>query len=242
MGDSGNRCGCDQMLATMDLCVKKRIPEISHLNLRVDNGESYVLLSSGDTTIHHLINIFLGLETGYAGTVEIDHIDVRADRSYHQKNMVYLDGGSHWRLDLRIGSMIDFLRRSMSIPEDEFEDLLIKLNLESIYKKRINEIEAVEWRRILLALVQLKKTSNYIFRDFARGMPLDFNIEFNQRLQQMKKKGCAIFYLSDDVFLAPEIGDRIGFMKRGKLLLELSASKMKKMSSRELYFQFLAER
>ena len=128
------------------------------------------------------------------------------------------------------------------IPEDAFEELFIKLNLERFYKKRISEVEAVEWRRILLAMVQLKKSCNYIFRDFARGMPLNFNIEFKRGLQHMKTKRCAILYLSDDVFFAPEIGDRIGFMKRGKLLLELNAAKMKKLSSRELYFQFLAER
>ena len=211
------------------------------MNLRVDDGEAYVLLSSGDTAINHLINILLGWEEGFAGTVKIDNIDIRSDHSLYQKSVVYLDSGSRWTPDLKIGSMIAFLKRSMNIPGDQFEDLFVKLNLESIYKNRLSEIEAVEWRRILFSLVQLKKSKNYIFRDFARGMPLDFNIEFKRSLQQMKKKGDAILYLSNDVFLAPEIGDRIGFMKKGKLLLELKASKMKKMSMRELYFQFLAE-
>jgi ABC-type uncharacterized transport system ATPase component len=43
------------------------------------------------------------------------------------------------------------------------------------------------------------------------------------------------------VFFAPEIGDRVGFLKKGKLLLELKGTKVKRMDLKELYFKFLAE-
>ncbi len=221
--------------------MKKKIPEISHLNLQVNEGESYVLLSSGDTAVNHLVNIFSGLERDFRGIVEIDNIDIRADRAYCHDNVVFLSSGSQWPMDMKIGNIVSFLGKSMDIPGDEFEEFYIKLNIESIYHRRINEIEEAEWRRILFSMAQLKKTKNYILRNFAKGMPIDFNIEFRKSIQHLKKNGCSILYFSDDVFFAPEIGDRIGFLKKGKLLLELKASKMKKMSLRKLYFQFLAE-
>jgi ABC-2 type transport system ATP-binding protein len=229
------------MIKTKDLYLKKKIPEISHLNLQVDDSESYVLLSSGDTAVNHLINIFSGLERDFKGIVEVDNIDIRSNRDYSHKNIVLLNNGSQWPPGMKVGHMIAFFKKTMNIPEDEFEELYIKLNLDTIHQKRISDLEEVEWRRILFSMVQLKKSKNYIFRDFARGMPLDFNIEFKRSVHQMRNNGCAILYLSNDVFFAPEIGDRIGFMKKGKLLLELKASKMKKMRLRELYFQFLAE-
>jgi ABC-type multidrug transport system ATPase subunit len=229
------------MIKINDLYLKKKIPEISHLNLQVENGESYVLLSAGDIPIDHLINILLGLEKGFKGTVEIDNIDIRSDRDYSHENILFLSSGTQWPGDMKVGNIVSFLEKSMDIPGDEFEDFYIKLNIESIYQRRINEIEEAERRRILFSLAQLKKSKNYIVRNFAKGMPLDFNLEFKKGIGQLKKKGCSILYFSDDVFIAPEIGDRIGFMKKGRLLLELKASKMRKMSSRELYFQFLAE-
>lgn len=229
------------MIKINNLYLKKKIPEISHLNLQVENGESYVLLSSGDTPFDHLTNIFLELEKEFKGTVEIDNIDIRSNRDYSHENIVFLCSGDQWPGDMKVGNIVSFLEKSMDIPEDKFEEFYIKLNIEGIYQRRINEIEEAEWRRILFALAQLKKSKNYIVRNFAKGMPLDFNLEFKKGIGQLKKNGCSILYLSDDVFFAPEIGDRIGFMKKGKLLLELKASKMRKMSSRELYFQFLAE-
>jgi ABC-type Na+ transport system ATPase subunit NatA len=229
------------MIKINDLYLKKKIPEISHLNLRVNAGESYVLLSTGDTALDHLTNIFSGLERDFKGIVEIDNIDIRSNRDYSHKNIVLLNSGSQWPRDMKVGHMISFFKKTMNIPEDEFEELNSKLRLDTIHQKRISDLEEVEWRRILFSMVQLKKSKNYIFRDFVRGMPLDFNIEFKRSVHQMIKNGCTILYLSNDVFFAPEIGDRIGFLKKGKLLLELKAAKMKKLSLRELYFQFLAE-
>lgn len=229
------------MIKTKDLYLKKKIPEISRLNLQVDDSESYVLLSSGDTALDHLINIFSGLERDYKGIIEIDNVDIRSNRDYGHKDIVFLNNGGQWPPCMKVGHMIAFFKNTMNIPEDEFEELYIKLNLDTNHQKQISDLEEMEWRRILFSMVQLKKSKNYIFRDFVKGMPLDFNIEFKRKVHQMRKNGCAILYLSNDVFFAPEIGDRIGFMKRGKLLLELKAAKMKRMSLRELYFQFLAE-
>jgi len=143
---------------------------------------------------------------------------------------------------MKAGHFMSFFKKAMNISEDRFEELYIKLNMEKIYSKRIGEIEAVEWRRILFSLARLKGSNNYVIRDFVKGMPLDYNLEFKKNIRRLKKEGASILYLSDDVFLAPEIGDRIGFMKKGKLLLELKAARMKNLSLKELYFQFLSER
>ena len=115
------------MIKTKDLYLKKKIPEISHLNLQVNEGESYVLLSSGDTAVDHLINIFSGLEQDFRGIVEIDNLDIRSDRDYYHKNIVFLSSGSQWPMDMKVGNIVSFLEKSMDIPGDEFEELYIKL-------------------------------------------------------------------------------------------------------------------
>jgi len=200
-----------------------------------------VLLSADDLAIRHLVNIFSGLEKRYEGTVEIDRRNILYHWKYCRKQLVYLSSSSQWPPDLKTGVIISFFRKNTNLSEDEFEDLFIKLNLDDIFHRPISELEEVQRRNIFFSLARLKKCHNYIIHDLARGMPLEFNLEFKKSLQQLKQEGCSILYLSDDVFLAPEIGDRIGFMKKGKLLLELKAAKMKKMDLKELYFQFLAE-
>ena len=230
------------MIKIKNLSLVKRIPELSQLNLHIDNGEVFVLLSSGDSALKHLINILAGLERDFRGTVEVDNVNIMSNWNKANQQLVYLDSDGLWPRDMKAGHIISFFKKAMKISEDEFEELYIKLNMEEISQKRIGEIEKVEWRRILFSMARLKGGKNYIIRDFVKGMPLDYNLEFKRNIYNLKKDKCSILYLSDDVFFAPEIGDRIGFMKKGKLLLELKAAKMKNLSLKELYFQFLSER
>jgi ABC-type multidrug transport system ATPase subunit len=230
------------MIKIKNLSLVKKIPELSQLNLQIDNGEVFVLLSSGDSAIRQLINIFSGLERDFRGTVEVDNVNILSDWNKANQQLVYLDSAGMWPRDMKVGQIMSFFKKTLNISEDKFEELYIKLNMEESYPKRIGEIEAVEWRRILFSMARLRGSKNYIVWDFVKGMPLDYNLEFKKSIYRLKKDGGTVLYLSDDVFFAPEIGDRIGFMKKGKLLLELKAAKMKNLSLKELYFQFLSER
>jgi len=227
------------MIDITQLYLKKKIPEISQLDLSVASQEVYVLLSSDESAFNHLSNIFRGLETDFRGTVKIDDVNIQEHKDAYRSNIAFLETGNQWPQDMTAGQVISFLKRCLSIPEDDFEELYIKLDLVHLHHRRIMELEVDVWRKILFNLYRFKKSKNYIIRNFARGMPLDFNLEFRKHLNLLKAEGASILYLSDDVFFAPEIGDRIGFMKKGKLLLEIKATTLKKMSLKELYFQFL---
>lgn len=229
------------MITTTNLCLKKRIPEISNVDLSIQPGECYVLLSSGDNAVEHLINIFLGLEKDFQGSVKVDDIDIRDIPGICLEHIIFLSKGREWPPEMNIGSLLDFFKNSFEISEEMFEELYIKSNMESLIHKKISALTDLEWRKFLFSVVRLKKGKNFIFRDFVKGMPLDFTLEFKKSLREMKKELCSILYMGDDVFFALEIGDRIGFIKKGKLLLELPVSKLKKMDLKELYFQFLVE-
>lgn len=229
------------MIKINDLSLEKKIPEISQLNLEIKDGEVYVLLSSDDKPVYHLLNIFSGVEKRFKGSIIIDGMEMKTHWAEYRRQVVYLSCTHRWPLDMKARDLVTFFKRTEDISEDEFEELYVKLNMEKIFPQRISELEETAWRNILFALTRLKKCPNYIIHEFAQGMPLDFNLEFKKNLQQLRKKGDSILYLSRDVFVAPEIGDRIGFMKKGKLLLELNASHMRKMNLKELYFQFMVD-
>lgn len=229
------------MIRIDNLFLKKKIPEISDLSLQVKAGETFVLLSSGERVSNHLINIFTGRERDFSGTVKIDQQNILTDLKELRKNLVYIGKESDWPPVIRIKDIMGFLRRITRISEEEYEEFKIKMNLDQLNCYRINDLEEVEKRRLLFSIVQLGKSNNYVIHDLAKGMPIDFILEFKENIRQLKHNGCSILYISDDVFFAPEIGDRIGFLKKGKLLLELKGRKVKRMDLKELYFRFLAE-
>ncbi len=229
------------MITTANLFLKKGIPQISNLDLHIQPGESYVLLSAGDRAVDHLSNIFLGLEKEFEGSVRVEDIDILAHPEVCLEHLTFLSSGSQWPPDMNIGDILTFFKTSFKISGVAYAELYVKSNMENLLSKKISELEELEWRKFLFSICRLKKGKNFIIRDFVKGMPLDFTLDFKKALRQMKKELCSILYLGDDVFFALEIGDRIGFMKKGKLLLELPVSRLKKMDLKELYFQFLVE-
>jgi len=229
------------MIGIENLFLTKKIPEISDLNLQVKKGETYVLLSSGDNVNNHLINIFMGLEQDFKGKITVNSKDISSPQLQWRKDVVCLDISRDWPPVIKMKNLMLFLKRTMDISEDQFEEFKLKINLERLYSKRISELAEVERRRILFAAARLRECNNFVFYDFTKGMSIDFILEFKEHLRQLKEKGCSILYISSDVFFAPEIGNRIGFMKKGKLLLELKGIKVRRMNLKELYFKFLAE-
>ncbi|MCP4152469.1 MAG: hypothetical protein GY757_32320 [bacterium] len=229
------------MIKTTNLSLQKRIPEISDLDLHIPPGETYVLLSATNSPVEHLINIFMGLERDFEGSVQIDDMDMLASPEACLEQLTFLSGGGQWPSYLKVGDLLSFLKHTFNIPGEAFAELYVKSNIKSLLTKKINELDELQRRKLLFSICRLKKGKNFIIRDYVKGMSMAFTLDFKKKLRKMKKELCSILYLGDDVFFALEIGDRIGFMKKGKLLLELPGSKLKKMDLKELYYQFLVE-
>lgn len=229
------------MITITHLNLKKNIPVICDLELHVQPGETYVLLSAKDHAVDHLINIFLGFEKDFEGSVLVENLDILTATENSLHHLTFLSSGNQWPPDMNIGDLLSFFKHSFHIPELAFAEIYVQLNLEPLLHKKIKHLEEMEWRKLLLSICCLKTAKNFLFRDYVKNMPLDFTLEFKKTLGQKKKENCSILYLGDDVFFALEIADRIGFMKKGKLLLELPIAKLKNMDLKELYFQFLVE-
>lgn len=229
------------MIEIENLFLRKKIPEISDLSIQVNTGETYVLLSSSDSVRRHLINIFNSRERNFSGTVRVNEVDILTGSRYLKRSLVALGKGNDWPPAIRIKDMMNFIRRITGISDEEYEEFKLRMNLDLLKQVRMNDLAEAERRRLLFAVVRLIGSDNFIIHDLAKGMPIDFILELKTNLRQLKDRGCSILYISDDVFFASEIGDRIGFVKKGKLLLELKGGKVKQMDHKELYFRFLAE-
>lgn len=228
------------MISIENLCLGKEVADISDLNIDVGNGEIYVLLSSGNIVNNHLGNIFQGLEREFRGTVKVDSESITSP-DWFQDSFMFVDSKKDWPPNIKANDLASFFQEQNKIPEEELEELFLRMKIGNSRRKRIHELEEVEWRKLVFCLARLKKCRNYIISDFAKGMPLDFVLDFKNIIYQMRNDDCAILYLSNDVFFAREIANRVGFIKKGKLLLELTGHRMRRLDMNDLYFKFLSE-
>lgn len=217
------------MIQIKDLLIKKEKIEINHLNLQINPGECYVLLSSEGRISQHIFNIFYNLEEHYLGQVS-------------KKSSVLVDVAESWPAQIQIRHIQTFFQQSLGIGSEEIEELMIRMNIlkHGSLKRKMNELTSWEKLRFLLGVFELSEKENFFIKDSSQSLPIEIKTALVEDLQRIKKNGGCILYFSSNVFLAPEIGDRIGFMKKGKLLLELSQKQIHSMDLKDLHFQFLS--
>lgn len=186
---------------------------IKALDIKLSEGKCYVVVSRGKVVSDHLYNVLSGKGSRFQGKVFIKGDNIVTDKNRH--DFVYVCQPESIPWDIKVEDFISFMRRSAKLSKEHLDNLDKKLNLKELGKKSFIELEEIEKVRVILeAVLLLKITMVYMFYDFARGMPADFLKEFVDRLEELKKQGGSILYLTDDIFLAQKIGDFISVIKK----------------------------
>jgi hypothetical protein len=222
--------------------IKKKFSDITEFKIKLKRGKSYTLLSSEDTS-SKLVYLL------YSNALPKKDLN-----SVKEKYSVLVDGGdtlerctpigktASWPPDIKVKDFAVCIQRLTAADRHEVKDHFKNSGLERIWNKSFGSIKESEKRMAIFTAARMKESKFYIIDDLARGMPPGFIIEFRKIIKQMNGEGISILYLSDDIYLAPEVGDHIGFIKKEKPFKELKAATMKKENYSELYFKYLAEK
>lgn len=187
-------------------------PDPNKLNLNINSGESVVLLTTADTIIDQLFNVFSGIARGFTGRVTLNKKNIVPEKNKKKEDFIYLCQPDKIPGNIIVGDFINFFRKLLYRREDDIQKFSETFNIEKFSKKRMNDLEDKEKGSFLFAFAQLKKGSIYIIHDFAKGMSIDFIIDLKEQIKGLKAGGASILYLSNDVLLASRIGDRVTYL------------------------------
>ncbi|MFC2155491.1 ABC transporter permease subunit [Acidobacteriota bacterium] len=187
-------------------------PDPNKLNLNINSGESVVLLTTADTIIDQLYNVYSGIARGFKGIVTLNKKNIVPEKNKKKEDFIYLCQPDKIPGNINAGDFINFFKKSLHIRGEEIQKFIEALNIKKLTKKRMNELEDKEKGSFLFALAQLKKCGIYIIHDFAKGISIDFIVDLKEQVKGLKAGGTSILYLSNDVLLATRIGDRVTYL------------------------------
>lgn len=231
-------------------CIRPKAKELPRhfsrletFKLQVKKGESYTLLSNDELIKEQLYVIFSGVLIGMPEWENmVEKVNLVEEGDSPPQGFVFIGKMEEWPADIKVGDFLFLLKRLAGNNSSSAEEISILMGIDTIKGKYFGSIDESEKRKAVFAGARLKESNFYIFDDFARGMPLEFLIEFRKNLRRLKENGDRILYLSNDVLLAPEIGDRIGIMKNGQLLFFVKDSDLRQMNLNEMFFQYFADK
>jgi ABC-type Na+ transport system ATPase subunit NatA len=229
------------MITVRDLSIHCGDRSMDSVSLEVADGEIYFLLSRADRCGDPLFRVLGGMDAPAAGEVFYNGRPAADWRK--APPVVFIDrveDVAGFETEARLGDWFDFLCRGSGLDRASiFKTLLVCNFHERNLKKKVRDLAPDVFKQAYLAACMAPDHDNIVINDFIRGAEKDFELKFNKLLLQKKNQGRAILSLGNDIFYASEIADRVGFVKKGRLLFEAGAADLKEMDIKDLYQTFL---
>jgi ABC-2 type transport system ATP-binding protein len=218
---------------------------VDHLTLKVEPGEIYCMFGANGAGKTTTINLILNFLEPTSGTALVEGIDVTKEplksKDYvafvSENVMLYGNFSAFQNLDYfcklagkRKLTKVDYARamESVGLQKDAF-------NMRTRnYSKGMRQ-------KLGLAIALLKDAPNVILDEPTSGLDPKSGQEFLELLMKMRNQGKSVFMSTHDIFRAKLIADRVGFMKKGRLVMSKTRAELEGEDLTALYVQYMDE-
>jgi ABC-2 type transport system ATP-binding protein len=210
------------------------------LDLHVPAGEIYALLGPNGAGKTTTINCFLGFITPDGGSVTVNGLDVATDPLATKRHLAYipeqvnlygyftgvenlayfseLAGHRYGDADLRA-----FLRQS-------------GLQAEA-HDRRVSDYSKGMRQKVGIAIALAKRAQALLLDEPTSGLDPSAAHEFSTLIRQLAGSGVAVLMATHDLFRAKQDATRVGLMRHGHLVRELSTTEIRDTDLEPLYLE-----
>jgi len=209
---------------------------LEEFSLEVANGEVFFLLDKDDACRRLLFDWMRGFAlppSMVGGALRLDGA-VFVDR---------VEDPSYFETGATLQAWFDFTCAAWALDRERVWHALFSWGFdEKLLKKRVRETRPEVLKTVYLALVLAGAARDVVVNDFAKSANREFGLFFDRLLDQWRTEQRAVLYLSDDLFHALKVADRVGFVKHGQLMPAdpIPAQDLKEMNIKELYDKYLS--
>lgn len=218
-------------------------PALNALNLTVNSSEIVCLLGANGAGKTTTINLFLGFLDPSSGKALVDGVDVGSDVQSARSNLGYVPEQVSLYPSLTGLENLDyFVRLSSSKQPGEtyLRGLLdqVGLDQEAADNRVIGYSKGMR-QKVGLAIALAKGAKALLLDEPLSGLDPKAANEFCLLLRKLADEGTAVLMATHDLFRAKEIADRIGIMKSGNLVEELSPDTLDQAALEEIHLRHM---
>ncbi len=219
---------------------------VDDLSLKVEPGEIFCMFGANGAGKTTTINVFLGFLPPSSGTVLVEGIDVAKEPLQSKDYLSFVSENVMLYGNFTAFQNLDYfckLAGKRRLTKADFARVLKSVGLqEDAFDQRTKNYSKGMRQKLGLAIVLLKDAPNVLLDEPTSGLDPKSGQEFLELLVQMRDQGKSIFMSTHDIFRAKLIADRVGFMKRGKLVMLKTRAELEGEDLTALYIQYMDER
>ena len=215
---------------------------LNALNLSVNEAEIVCLLGANGAGKTTTINLFLGFLEPTAGAAFVDGKNVNEDLRQARAKLGYVpEHVSLYPTLTGLENLDYFVRLGGGRPdESRLRGLLDQVGLDQIAAdQKVGAYSKGMRQKIGLAVALAKGARALLLDEPLSGLDPSAANEFCRLLRRLADDGAAVLMATHDLFRARELADRIGIMKSGTLVEELSPDSLDQAALEQVYLNHM---
>ena len=218
---------------------------VDHLNLSIYPGEVYCLLGANGAGKTTTINLFLNFIPPTTGTCYIKGIDVNRDPLEAKKHVAFVSENVMLYGNFTARQNLDFFAKlggKTDLVKNDYYQVMRRVSLqEKAFDQRVKNFSKGMRQKLGISIAIIKDAPAILLDEPTSGLDPQSGREFLEILVQMRDKGKSVFMSTHDIFRAKLIADRIGFMRKGRLVMMKTAKELAHEDLTDLYIQYMEE-
>jgi ABC-2 type transport system ATP-binding protein len=216
---------------------------LDHLNLGVRPGEVYCLLGANGAGKTTTINLFLNFIPPTTGTCYIKGIDVTKDPLEAKKYVSFVSENVMLYGNFTARQNLEFFAKlggKTNLAKEQYYQVMRRVSLqEKAFEQRVKTYSKGMRQKLGISIAIIKNAPAVLLDEPTAGLDPKAAEEFLEILGELKNEGKAILMSTHDIFRAKEIGDRVGIMKEGRLVMERTREELQYEDLVKIYIDYM---
>ncbi|MFZ1625022.1 MAG: ABC transporter ATP-binding protein [Gammaproteobacteria bacterium] len=213
------------------------------LNLKVNAGDIYCLLGANGAGKTTTINLFLNFVDPTSGTATVNGIDVTQSPLETKRYLAYIPEQVMLYGNLTGFENLEYFARlggHAGYSAADYRSFLDRVGLQpNAANLRVRTYSKGMRQKVGVAIALAKQAKALLLDEPTSGLDPKASNEFSALLLQLRNDGAAILMATHDLFRAKETGNRIGIMKSGRLVQELSTDEVSHADVERIYLEHM---
>jgi ABC-2 type transport system ATP-binding protein len=216
---------------------------LDHLNLDVHGGEVYCLLGANGAGKTTTINLFLNFIPPTTGACSISGIDVNKDPLEAKKHVAFVSENVMLYGNFTARQNLDFFAKlggKPNLTKEQYYQVMRRVSLqEKAFEQRVKNFSKGMRQKLGISIAIIKDAAAILLDEPTSGLDPKAAEEFQEILSELRKEGKAILMSTHDIFRAKDIGDRVGIMKEGRLVMERTREQLQYEDLVKIYIDYM---
>ncbi len=236
------------MLEAVDLTKRYEDGELAldGLTFKVAPGEIFCMFGANGAGKTTTINLLLNFIPATSGKALIEGIDVAAEPLRAKKQVSFVSENVMLYGNFTAIQNLDYFSRlagRRDVGRKGYEGVLGRVGLQKeSFDRKLKYFSKGMRQKLGIAIALVKDAPNVLLDEPTSGLDPKSGREFLDILVEMRDRGKSVFMSTHDIFRARLIADRIGFMKKGRLVMMKTAAELAAEDLTGLYIQYMEEK